>query len=219
MKIIIADNQYVTRLGIISLIESTFHDDVKPIVADTVPSLSAQLAEGGDEVCAVIVDCIGSDRDNINPFAIEDVQELASQYTHIVWMLFANEIFESVARRLASESHFSFLLKNAHSEEMVLALRLAATGERFICHDITNMLLNAPHSTTLDELTETEIEILKLTAQGKSVKEIAYDRNSSYHTINTHKRNIFRKLGINTSYEATRYAMRAGLVDLVEYYI
>ena len=87
----------------------------------------------------------------------------------------------------------------------------------FLSH--ANICSKRRSSTTLDELTETEIEILKLTAQGKSVKEIAYDRNSSYHTINTHKRNIFRKLGINTSYEATRYAMRAGLVDLVEYYI
>ena len=61
--------------------------------------------------------------------------------------------------------------------------------------------------------------ILKLIAHGKSVKEIAKERISSIHTIITHKKNIFRKLGVNNVYEATKYALRAGLVDMVEYYI
>ena len=52
-----------------------------------------------------------------------------------------------------------------------------------------------------------------------SVKEIAAERTSSVHTIITHKKNIFRKLEVNNVYEATKYALRAGLVELVEYYI
>ena len=52
-----------------------------------------------------------------------------------------------------------------------------------------------------------------------SVKEIAAERNSSIHTITTHKKNIFRKLQINSVYEATKYALRAGLLEMVEYYI
>jgi DNA-binding NarL/FixJ family response regulator len=51
------------------------------------------------------------------------------------------------------------------------------------------------------------------------VKEIAVERNSSIHTITTHKKNIFRKINVNTIYEATKYALRAGLVEMVEYYI
>ena len=68
-------------------------------------------------------------------------------------------------------------------------------------------------------LTTTEIEILKLVAQGKSVKEIAAIRISSVHTIITHKKNIFRKLNVNTIHEATRYAFRAGIIDMAEYCI
>ncbi|MDY6099278.1 MAG: LuxR C-terminal-related transcriptional regulator, partial [Bacteroidaceae bacterium] len=57
------------------------------------------------------------------------------------------------------------------------------------------------------------------TAYGKSVKEIAAERNSSVHTITTHKKNIFRKINVNTIYEATKYALRAGLLEMVEYCI
>ena len=70
-----------------------------------------------------------------------------------------------------------------------------------------------------DGLTSTEIEVLRLIAYGKSVKEIAAERNSSVHTITTHKKNIFRKINVNTIYEATKYALRAGLLEMVEYCI
>jgi DNA-binding NarL/FixJ family response regulator len=56
-------------------------------------------------------------------------------------------------------------------------------------------------------------------ARGLSVKEIAQERVSSIHTIVTHKKNIFRKLEVNNVYEATKYALRAGLVEMVEYYL
>ena len=70
-----------------------------------------------------------------------------------------------------------------------------------------------------DLLTATETEIVRAIAQGKTTKEIAADRFSSVHTITTHRKNIFRKLGVNTAHEVTRYALRAGLLDPSEFYI
>jgi len=68
-------------------------------------------------------------------------------------------------------------------------------------------------------LTTTETEIVKAIALGKTTKEIATERFSSIHTITTHRKNIFRKLGINTAHEAVKYALRAGLIDPSEFYI
>ena len=216
MTFVIADYQDITRLGVVGLIKETFDDKAQIMTADTLSSLSS-LLNNDEGVTAVIVDCIG--KDNIDLFSIDDIHELSNKHPHIVWVVFSNEIPEAVARRLAADNRFSLLLKSAHAEETVSALRLASVGERFICHEITNVLLNAKNNETFVELTETELEILKLTALGKSVKEIANERNSSFHTITTHKRNIFRKLGVNSSPAATRYAIRAGLVELLEYYI
>ncbi|MBF1080731.1 MAG: response regulator transcription factor, partial [Prevotellaceae bacterium] len=56
-------------------------------------------------------------------------------------------------------------------------------------------------------------------AQGMTSREIAEKRFLSFHTVNTHRKNIFRKLGVNNVHEATRYALRAGLIDAAEYYI
>lgn len=93
-------------------------------------------------------------------------------------------------------------------------------GKRYICQHMTEMLL-APQHVAEDEvrLTKTETEILKDIALGLTTREIAEKRVSSFHTVNTHRKNIFRKLGVNNVHEATRYAFRAGLVDAAEYYI
>ena len=99
----------------------------------------------------------------------------------------------------------------------------ALRHQRFICQRIAEMLLNPPvvddMSPAIACLTKTETEILKLIAMGLTTKEIAERRFSSFHTVNTHRKNIFRKLGVNNAHEATKLALRAGVVDSAEYYI
>lgn len=114
----------------------------------------------------------------------------------------------------------SIILKDNSEDEIKCALRCAMRGERFLCHQITNLLIEErTQRDNSSNLTPSEIEVLKLIAKGKSVKEIAAERNSSVHTIITHKKNIFRKIEVNNVYDTTKYALHAGLVDLMEYYI
>ena len=57
---------------------------------------------------------------------------------------------------------------------------------------------------------DSEIDIVKAIARGKTTKEIAEERFSSVHTITTHRKNIFRKLGINTAHEVIKRDRRDG---------
>ena len=68
-------------------------------------------------------------------------------------------------------------------------------------------------------LTATEKQILAAIASGKTTKEIAQERYVSTHTVVTHRKNIFRKIQVNNIHEATKYAVKAGLIDLVDYFI
>ena len=81
------------------------------------------------------------------------------------------------------------------------------------------MFAAAPQHEERINLTKTETDVLIAIAQGMTTKEIAEKRFSSFHTINTHRKNIFRKLGVNNVHEATKYALRAGLIDAADYYI
>ena len=115
---------------------------------------------------------------------------------------------------------FGILFKDSSIAEIETALLAALRSERYICKRASEAL--SPGKNIEAErplLTATEREILKLIALGKSTKEIAEERFSSVHTITTHRKNIFRKIDVNNVYEATRYALRAGIIDLGDYYI
>ena len=158
-------------------------------------------------------------------FDINDVEELeilCQRFPMAQWVLFSMELSVDFVRRIVAISpRFSILMKESPSQEILECLQYAKRHQRYICQRMAELLL-APVQSRVEEdvkLTPTETEILKDVALGLTTKEIAEKRFSSFHTVNTHRKNIFRKLGVNTVHEATKYALRAGLVDSAEYYI
>lgn len=158
-------------------------------------------------------------------FDFNDMDELlivSQRFPMVHWVLFSEDLSTDFARQMVVASNaFSIVMKESPLAEIREALHYAADGRRFICQRMAEMLLT-PQAAAPDDnvkLTKTETEILKCIALGMTTKEIAAQRFSSFHTINTHRKNIFRKLGVNNAHEATKYALRAGLVDSAEYYI
>lgn len=213
---LLADNQDITRYGFRFLLENItdIHVPIDTIDIRTRSELLSNLKTYEDAI--VVLDYSLFD---IN--GIDELLNIAGRFPSARWILFSEDLSESFIRRLAIEQNISMLLKDCNSQELILAVRYNIKCDRYLCHNIMNLLLAAPsgRDNIREKLTATEIEVLKLIAQGKSVKEIAAERISSIHTITTHKKNIFRKLEVNTIYEATKYALRAGLVEMAEYYI
>lgn len=209
---ILADNQDITRAGLHYIMDSTFKNDECIDVANKRELISA--LKGEEEHYVVIFDYELFD---FNGF--EDLQILLDRFPDASWIVFSNDLSESFLRNATSHS-LSIVLKECTNEEIISALRCSAKKQRFLCHQVANQLVgNDLAQIEKSPLTPSETEILKLIAHGLSVKEIAAKRVSSVHTITTHKKNIFRKLGVNNVYEATKYALRAGLIEMMEYYI
>ena len=113
------------------------------------------------------------------------------------------------------------MFKDGPLRDIREVLHAIASHERFISQRALEIIINQRQDEESQPsiLTETETEIVRAIAQGKTTKEIAAERFSSIHTVTTHRKNIFRKLGINTAHEAVKYALRAGLIDPSEFYI
>ena len=214
-QIILADNQDITRLGLKAVIRSALGNLTGIRVGETTrrQELIAELKEHPEAV--VVLDYTLFDL-----ASTDDLLNLAGRFPEAEWVLFSSDLTEELIRRLSVEQNFSMVLKDDSAHEIVTALKCALGGVRFLCHQVTNLLLTpqVPQEKH-DQLTATETEILRQLALGKSAKEIATDRCSSIHTIHTHKKNIFRKINVNTVHEAARYAIRAGIVEMAEYYI
>lgn len=153
---------------------------------------------------------------------IDEMLILADRFQQSQWLLFSEDLSAEFLRQvLSSCQRMSVVMKDAPMAEIREALNYLRHRRRFISQHAAGIML-APQPMQQQEtvkLTKTETEILADIARGMTTKEIAAKRISSFHTINTHRKNIFRKLGVNSLQEATRYALRAGLVDTAEYYI
>lgn len=178
---IIADNQDITRMGMHGYI-STIFSRCRMIDVTDKKELIQALVECSDSV--VILDYTLFDLNGVDEFLI-----IGKRFPEVHWILFSNELSEDFIRRMSIEKNIGMILKENSGEEIHSALMCAAHKERFLGHQITNLLITGSGKPEIHSvLTVTEIDILKLIARGKSVKEIALERTSSIHTIITHKR-------------------------------
>ncbi len=110
----------------------------------------------------------------------------------------------------------SYVTKSSAGTELVRAIRAVAAGETYICPEVAGALVSAmrdgPEKTESPRLSRREREVLRLIAEGTRSPSIAEQLHISLGTVEVHRRNIMRKLGLRTVAELTRYAVREGLV-------
>jgi DNA-binding NarL/FixJ family response regulator len=112
-----------------------------------------------------------------------------------------------------------FVTKHCSSDEIVDAVQAALKGEKFFCTKVIDILLAKSLGKDEEEnceptpLSPREIEIVRLAAKGLIAKEIADVLNLSLHTVYTHRKNIMKKLQLNSSSELVLYAVNKGLVN------
>ena len=206
---IIADNQELTRFALENILqgETVFR-------AFDRAGLVALLKE--HESAVVLLDYTLFD------FADEDqLLIIAERFNLSNWILISDELTPQFIRRVVYASHqFSVVFKDGPLSEIREALNAVNRQTRYLSQRaLETIITQQQEEETPSILTTTEMEIVKAIALGKTTKEIAAERFSSIHTVTTHRKNIFRKLGINTAHEAVKYALRAGLIDPSEFYI
>lgn len=107
-----------------------------------------------------------------------------------------------------------YLLKNAEAQEVLEAIHRVHKGEAILSPDLAARVLEefAAPAHEPEALTQREVEVIRLLAQGLGNKEIAAALSISENTAKTHVRHILAKLGLRSRAEAAAYAVRSGLV-------
>jgi len=210
---LLADNQELTRIGLKAIIGKISPGEIFYVEDKT---KLIELLKKNEHV-VVFLDYTLFDFPDENSLLI-----VSERFPSAKWILISEDLTDTFLRRVIYSSHqISVIFKDSPSSIIENAIISVIHENRYICQRAMEILLEQQQKeqevTTI--LTSTEMEILKAIAEGKTTKEIAAERYSSIYTINTHRKNIFRKLGVNTAYEAMKYAFRAGLVDTSEFYI
>jgi DNA-binding NarL/FixJ family response regulator len=115
-----------------------------------------------------------------------------------------------------------YVMKSAEKPELILAIQKVAAGEKYFSDRIVRKLaeipdIESPNGKTriidIEQLTKREVEIVKLISQDLSNTEIAEQLHISGTTVETHRRNLMKKLGVNSAIGLMRWGLKNGVLD------
>ena len=214
---IIAENNDLCRLGLKCII----HDQIQlPVIHYTANKLELHKVLLNDSLANVILDF-----ESLDVESLDEITVLSICFPQSNWLFVGDLPDETFLMPLtASFGKANFVLKTNDYDVIATAILNTVAGKKFYCSEALQIIMDGhnrkkENSVKRNLLTHTELELVQLFTQGKTAKEIAELRCLSHHTINTHRKNIFRKLELNNVQELIKFALKNGLVDLTEYYI
>ncbi|HET7089534.1 MAG TPA: response regulator transcription factor [Anaerolineae bacterium] len=211
LRVLVADDHRLFRQGLIGLMNT--RKDLVEVVGEAASGREAVLLAQRLQPDVVLMDIHMPDGDGLQ--ATARIRQLSSQ-TSVV-MLTASELDEHLyeAVRLGAAG---YLLKSLDASELFDLLDGVSRGEAAMTRAMAARVLKsvAGHATHVDggrePLTEREIDVLRLVAQGMSNPEIAERLNITVNTVKVHLRNILDKLQVENRTQAAAYAVQSGLV-------
>lgn len=215
-NVIIADSQFLTAQALKRLFEKHTGVEVSSVVSNYT-ELSATLK-------SVKVDILVTDHFLFNYENTDQLIKLKESYPDLTLVLVSTKIRKSEIASFNKAGIQILLTKNADETELQIAIYSMLSNKKYYSEEVLELMLKVEEplrgvDSTLELLTQTEIEVVKLIADGLTTKEIANKKFVSFHTINTHRKNIFRKLEIKNTSELVIFAIKNGLIDNIEYQI
>ena len=208
MKILVADDHTLVRAGLTSLIARLPEMEVVGEAADGRHALRMVRDLQPD---MVLMDIAMPGLNGLE--AAERIHGIHPQTKIIILSMHASE--EYVAQALKAGAS-GYLLKDAATSELEMALKSVAAGQFYLSPAISrqvvdNFLRGGP--TGVELLTPRQREILQLVAEGKSTRDIAETLHLSVKTVETHRAQLMERLDIHDVAGLIRYALRKGLIS------
>ena len=212
-RLLLVDDHAVVRSGLRMLLEP--EDDFE-IVGEAASGREALRAVAETAPDIVLMDIGLPDISGIE--AAAEIKRLRPETAIVALTIHEDE--EYFFKMLAAGAS-GYVPKRAAPEELLTALRAAATGEVYLYPSLAKLLVTdylaqdsaARQAETLDGLTDREREVLAHLADGASNGEIAETLSISPKTVARHRENIMRKLGLHSRTELVKYAIRKGIIQ------
>ena len=207
IRVLIADDHTIVRHGLRQILSS--EQDM---------AVSAE-AQNGQEVLDIVrrerVDVVVLDISMPGRNGLETLKELKRHHPGIAVIVLSMHPKDQYAVRVIKARASGYITKESAPSELVVAIRKACRGEKYIDPEIAEVLANyIEHGGTEDphtRLSDREYEVLCHIASGKGLTDLSQEMNLSVKTISTYRSRIIEKTGLSSNAEITRYAISRGL--------
>lgn len=209
IKVLISDFQFLTREGLIKLMEGTQHFDLIGVLENREQWME-QVTQAQPDV--LILDYPERQSD-MNATVTEFIKLQASNI-----LVVTNEVEKGHIQNLLSLGVKGIVTKRCSQTEIIHAIESVAKSNRFFCNSILEIVM-APHEEVGQnceptDLSKREFEVLELIAKGFRTADIAEKLFVSIHTINSHRKNILKKLKLKSPAQLIVYAIESKLVQV-----
>jgi DNA-binding NarL/FixJ family response regulator len=214
ITVVLADDQALVRRGFRLILET--EPDIQ-VVAEAEDGQQAIDAIRRHHPAVVLMDIQMPGLDGLEATR-RILADPANQARVLILTTFERDDYVFQALQLGASG---FLLKTAPPEDLVTAVRVVAGGEALLSPSVTRRVIqefasshrHVPRSADLDRLTQRELEVLRLLAEGLSNAEIAGRLYLGEATVKTHTSSVLSKLGLRDRIQAVIFAYRHGLVE------
>ncbi|NOK61113.1 MAG: response regulator transcription factor [Chloroflexi bacterium AL-W] len=210
MRVMLVEDHALVRAGIRSLLEKLPDLEVVAEAGDGRTALSL-IAQHQPDVVLMDIKMAGLNGLEATSRIVRDLPGVRV----VILSMYANEEYVIQALRVGASG---YLLKDAGTAELEVAVRAAARGETYLSPAISRRMIQdylqvvGGEGGALEQLTPRQREVLQLVAEGHSVKEIAQILQISVKTVETHRAQLMERLDIHDVAGLVRYAIRVGLV-------
>ena len=209
LKILVVDDHPVVRQGLKQIIEKT--SDIE-VAGEANSGKEAIKAIAHNDYDLVLLDISMPGNDGID--VLKEIKKLKPSLAVLILTIHPESLFAS---RMLNAGASGYLTKEKAPNELIEAIRIVANGEKYITSDTSMNILSYlegedvqfPHNL----LSRRELQIMKMLASGKTVKEISKELVLSEKTVSCHRANILNKMKMKNVIELTRYAIKNCLID------
>ncbi len=209
ISVLISDFQYLTREGLIRMIEA----DPGLSLLGTVDDAKQLIKETSERHPNVLI----MDYQSKDPSHIELMKQVIDTESSKL-LIITNENKREHIQSLLDLGIKGIVTKSCSKDEILNAIKSVSKDSRFYCNRVLDTLMDQEEEKEINcdptVLSQREYEVLKLITKGFKTAEIADELYVSVHTINSHRKNILKKLNLKSPTELIVYAMETGLVKV-----
>lgn len=208
-RILIADDHEIVRRGLRQILVDEFPKLHIGEAANARDAVEAVRKQSWD---AVLLDINMPGRSGLE--VLEELKRLRPLVPVVMLTAFPEQDYAVRSFKLGASG---YLTKSGASDELLTALRKVLAGGRYVTASLAEQLAasiagEAP-ATPHETLSNRELQVLRLIAQGRTIKEIAAELTLSEKTVGTYRTRLSEKMGLATNVELTRYALQHRLTD------
>jgi DNA-binding NarL/FixJ family response regulator len=201
--ILVADDHFIVRMGLIALVNT---EPNMVVVGEAADGNQAVELFGKHKPDLMLMDLRMPVKDGI-----EATIEIRGQYPEARVLMLTTFDGDTDIHKALQAGAQGYVLKNATGEELIPAIQAVAAGQKWIPKEIAKRLASRK---LFEELTPREVQVLQLLVKGLANKQIGDALNITEHTVKDHLKSVFGKLQVEDRTEAVTAAIQRGIIHL-----